>query len=124
MQDIATEIVPLTPESVAVVVKSVGVRQESVSETERRSSVRWQFDGVVEFRDSMDGKEFANGPEFGTLGNISACGLCMKCDRDLAMGNILDLGVHTGVSTLIGRGIVVGSHDAGDFWLVRVKFNV
>lgn len=122
MQDIATEIVPLTPESVAAVVKSVGIRQESAPE--RRGSTRWQFDGVVEFRDSADGKEFADGPEFGTLGNISAGGLCMKCDREVATGNILDLGVHTGVSTLIGRATVVGSQETGECWLVRVKFNV
>lgn len=119
MQDIATEIVPLTPESVAAVVESVGARQAgSGPGAERRGSDRWQFDGVVEFRDGSDT------PEFGTLGNISAGGLCMKCDRDMAAGAALDLAIHTGSATLIGAGTVAGSHEADDGWFVRVRFDV
>lgn len=118
MQD-TTEIVPLTPESVAVVVESVGTRQaRSGPGAERRSSERWQFDGVVEFRDGSDT------PEFGTLWNISAGGLCMKCDRDMAVGGALDLAVHTEAATLTGGGTVAGSHEADDGWLVRVRFDV
>lgn len=124
MQDIATEIVELTARNIAAAV-SIGTRQAGTGPgAERRSSARWQFDGVVEFRDSGDGEDFADGPEFGILGNISEGGLCMKCDRSVAVGNTLDLGVHTGASTLTGRGTVVGSHEAEKRWLVRVRFDV
>lgn len=121
MQDIATEIMPLTPENVTAVIESVGAkRAESAGPgTERRMSARWQFDGVVEFRD--DG---ADDPEFGTLGNISEGGLCMKCDHDVAIGGSLDLAIHTDAATLTGSGTVMGSHEAHDGWLVRVRFDI
>lgn len=120
MQDIVTEIVPLTPENVAIVIESVDARlPESRHGTERRMSARWQFDGVVEFRDGG-----ADDPEFGTLGNISEGGLCMKCDRDVAVATGLDLAIHTGVATLTGSGTVMGSHEAHDGWLVRVRFDI
>jgi len=117
--NIASEIVHLTPKSVSRIMDSGSPspdrRSTERSGNGRRKVARWMIAGMVEFRDRGE-------PMFGLLQNITDEGLSMMCEQEIDVGTRIEMSVHAAGGTVVGHGTILGCHDAGGDWFVRIGF--
>ena len=100
---IADEIVKLTPEAIAKLLRTREAPDAEYDGAERRDAPRWPFPGAIELRpaDADGGTQW-----FGTCRNVSETGLGMTCDQYLDPGDRLDIAVHLPEASFYGQAIV------------------
>lgn len=100
----ADEIIPLTAESIADLVRNHRVAEAPESESGNRRAPRWPFPGAMQLWVADE-----SGTEtilFGTCDNISTAGLAGRIDEPLPVGVTIPIAIHLPQATYHGRATV------------------
>jgi hypothetical protein len=111
------EIVKLTHEVIADVIRRRHGDAEPFPGHERRRSPRWPFPGTVEVH-----VERSADPVFGTCCNLSETGLGMCAEKFLEVDSIVELAVHVPEVSFYGKGIVRYCSQTPRGYMTGVEF--
>ena len=117
----ADEIVPLTADSVAELVRDHRSAERGAYETDQRRAPRWPFPGATQLwvPDAAGGETLV----FGTCCNLSARGLAVRTEQPLPPGLTVPIAIHLPQASYHGKATVRHCTEKTKGYFIGMEFN-